>query len=125
MEEKMARKEKCVMVNVNDLAYKLKLTTRNNSELGENCRGKIWYEKLKIFLDKDNAPRVRLYTYYHELAHAMIESTSFNDMLMEKLGDHGYEIFVDKLGEAVYNYINKNNTQEIEDFVKGDEIESE
>ena len=121
----MARKEKFAIVNVNDLEYKLKLTTRTNAELGENCRGKIWYEKLKIFLDKENAPRVRLYTYYHELAHAMIESTSFNDMLMEKLGDHGYEIFVDKLGEAVYNYVNKNDIQALEAFVKGDEVESD
>ena len=119
----MARKENFVNVNVNDLIYKVKQTTQNNSELGSDCRGKIWYEKLKIFLDKDCNVQIRMKTFYHELAHAMCESTSFNNMLMEKMGDNGYEIFIDKLGEAVYNYIHKNNVDEIENFVKGEEGE--
>lgn len=119
----MARKEKCLMVNVNDLMYKVKLTTQNNSELGSDCRGKIWYEKLKIFLDKNCATELRMKTFYHELAHAICEGTSFNNMLMEKLGDNGYEIFIDKLGEQVYNYIHKNDLNEVENFVKGEEIE--
>ena len=116
----MARKEKFTMVDVNGLDYKVKLTTQNNSELGDGCRGKIWYEKLKIFLDKNSAPKVRLLTFYHELAHAMCEATSFNNMLEEKLGDNGYEIFIDKMGEVVYNYIHNNNVEAIEKFVIGD-----
>ena len=61
----MARKEKFVNVNVNDLIYKVKQTTQNNSELGSDCRGKIWYEKLKIFLDKDCNVQIRMKTFYH------------------------------------------------------------
>ena len=68
----MARKEKFVNVNVNDLIYKVKQTTQNNSELGSDCRGKIWYEKLKIFLDKDCNVQIRMKTFYHELAHALM-----------------------------------------------------
>lgn len=111
-------KEKFQNINVNGLSYKLKLTTPNNPELGKDARGIIHYEKLKIFLDKNIAEELRVKTLYHELAHAFCESTSFNNMLMDKFGNDSYEIFIDKLGEVIEKFIHENNIDVIENFVK-------
>lgn len=111
-------KEKFQNVNVNGLLYKLKLTTQTNPELGKDARGIIHYEKLKIFLDKKCAEQLRVKTFYHELAHAFCESTSFNNSLMDLLGNDNYEIFIDKLGEVVENFVHTNDINLIENFVK-------
>ena len=42
-------------------------------------------------------------------------------MLMDKLGDNGYEIFIDSLGKVLYDIINKNNMKTIERKVLKDE----
>lgn len=111
-------KEKFQNVKVNNLDYKLKLTTQNNPELGKDARGIIHYEQLKIFLDKNCATQLRIKTFYHELAHALCEASSFNNALMESLEDDNYEIFIDNLGLAIENFIHNNNIAEIESFIK-------
>ena len=54
----------------------------------------------------------------HELAHGICEETSFNSMLMDKLGENGYEIFIDSLGKTIYNMIHMNDMNLIEDYIK-------
>jgi hypothetical protein len=97
-----------------NVSYDIKATTQSNAELGEDNRGRIWYEKLAIWVDKELPDELKLQTLYHEIAHAMCEQTSFNGMLMDKLGEHGYEIFIDNLGKVLYDIVKKNNMKAIE-----------
>ena len=110
-------------IKLDNVSYELEMADKKSKMLGDDNRGICYYELASILINKDLPNDLKIQTFYHELAHAMCESTSFNNMLMEKLGDNGYEIFIDKLGEAVYNYIHKNNVDEIENFVKGEEGE--
>lgn len=101
-------------VNVGENVYNIHLVSKKDKNLGEDCRGKIYYEDLDVYLDKD-LPKTRIVqTFYHEMAHAMCDETSFNNMLMDKLGDNGYEIFIDNLGKAIYSLIHTNNLDMIE-----------
>ena len=104
-------------LKIGNVTYDLKLTTQRDSDLGDDCRGKIWYERLLISIDKELPTELKVQTFYHELAHAICEETSFNGMLMDKLGDNGYEIFVDNLGKAVYNISHNEDVKKIEDFL--------
>ena len=108
-------------LNIWNFSYDINTTSQNNAELGEDNRGRIWYEKLTIWVDKELPNELKLQTLYHEIAHAMCEQTSFNGMLMDKLGDNGYEIFIDSLGKVLYDIINKNNMKTIERKVLKDE----
>lgn len=94
--------------------YSVTPTTLSNDNLGKDNRGRIWYERLEIYIDKDLPKTLKIQTVYHELAHAICEETSFNDMLMEKLGDNGYEIFIDSLGKTVMNLIHNNDLNQFE-----------
>lgn len=105
-------------VNVNGINYKLKLTTSSNPDLGKNTRGITFYEELKILLNKKCASELRIKTFYHELAHALCESTSFNNMLMERFSEDDYEFFVDQLGESIQMFIHNNDINDIENYVK-------
>lgn len=105
-------------VNINGINYKLKLTTPNNSELGKDARGITYYEELKILLNKKCANDLRIKTFYHELVHVLCESTSFNNILMEKLSEENYEIFIDQLGESIQMFIHNNDIKSIEEFIK-------
>lgn len=107
-------------LNLGNNTYNIIMTTQSNAELGENNRGKIWYEKLNILVDKELPDTLKIQTLYHEIAHGVCQETSFNDMLLTRLGDNGYEIFVDNLGKALYDLIHKNNLIQIENEVKGE-----
>lgn len=111
-------KENFELVNINGLNYKLKLTTPNNPDLGKDARGITLFEELKIFLNKKCASELRIKTFYHELAHALCESTSFNNMLMEKFSDDDFEIFIDQLGESIQMFIHNNDINSLEDYIK-------
>ena len=111
-------KENFRNVKVNGVNYKLKLTTQNNPELGKDARGITYYEELKIFLDRKCANDLRVKTFYHELAHCLCETTSFNNQLMDKLSDENYEIFIDQLGEAIQMFIHNNDIKDLEDFIQ-------
>lgn len=100
-------------VTLDNVTYNIDLVNKLNKDLDGN-RGIIFYEELKILLDK-NLPSERLIqTFYHELSHAICEQTSFNTMLEEKLGDNGYEIFIDNMGKVLYSLLHQNNIQEVE-----------
>lgn len=111
-------KENFETVNINGINYKLKLTTPNNPDLGKDARGITFYEELKILLNKKCATDLRIKTFYHEIAHALCESTSFNNILMEKLSDENYEIFIDQLGESIQMFFHNNNINELENYIK-------
>lgn len=102
--------DKIELGNVN---YEINLTDKLNEKLGEDTYGKIWYNELKMFLDKNLPQDLIIQTFFHELAHAICQETSFNDMLMDNLGDNGYEIFIDNLGKRLYDIIYKNDVKEI------------
>ena len=110
--------EKFQNINVNGLNYKLKLTTPSNPELGKDTRGITLFEELKILLSKNCAPELRVKTFYHELAHAICESTSFNNMLIDNFSENDFEIFIDQLGEAIQMFIHNNDIETIENFIK-------
>lgn len=93
---------------LDDVSYNIELVSKLDKELDGN-RGIILYEELKILLDKDLPPELLILTAYHELAHAICERTSFNSMLEEKLGENGYEIFIDNLGRIIYNLFSNND----------------
>lgn len=92
--------------------YTIKETSITDTNLGEDNRGRIWYEKLSIYLDKELPNSLKIQTAYHELAHAICEESSFNGMLMEKLGDNGYEIFINSLGSTIMNFVYDNNLEQ-------------
>lgn len=94
--------------------YTITETLITDANLGENSRGRIWYEKLSIYLDKELPKSLKVQTAYHELAHAICEETSFNGMLMEKLGENGYEIFINSLGSTIMNFVHDNNLEQFE-----------
>lgn len=112
-------------LTLGNVSYDIHTTTQNNAELGEDNRGRIWYEKLAIWVDKELPAELKSQTLYHEIAHAMCEQTSFNGMLMDKLGDNGYEIFIDSLGKVLYDIIHKNDMKTIEKKVLDDMTEDE
>lgn len=114
-------KENFETVNINGVNYKLKLTTPNNPELGKDTRGITYYEELKILLNKKCANDLRIKTFYHELAHALCDSTSFNNILMDKLSEDDYEIFIDQLGESIQMFIHNNDINVLENFIKKEE----
>lgn len=107
-------------IRINDLTYHVNMVTQSDPMLGEDTRGKIWYERLLIFLDKELPNDLKVQTFYHELAHALCEETSFNDMLMDKLGDNGYEIFIDNLGKNIFKFYHQNNIKKIEQDIISD-----
>lgn len=99
--------------NVN---YDIKMTTKLDKDL-DDARGKIFYEELKILLDKDLPNDLKIQTLYHEIAHAICDQSFFNDVLLEKLGDDEYEIMVDSIGTLLYDIIHSNNMFDVEEFV--------
>lgn len=105
-------------ITLGNVNYDISLTTQSNAELGEGNRGRIWYEKLTMYIDKNLPEELKIQTLYHELAHGICEETSFNGMLMDKLGENGYEIFIDSLGKTIYSMIHMNDMNLIEDYIK-------
>lgn len=110
-------------VKVGNVNYEIEMTTSLDRDMPRDTRGVILYEQLRILLDKELPDELIEQTLYHEISHAMCEQTSFNNMLMEKLGDNGYEIFIDSMGKILYNLIHNNDLRKLEKFVKetGDE----
>ena len=104
-------------ISVGNVSYDVKMTNQKDSDLGDECRGKVWYEKLLVTLDKELPDDLLIQTFYHEIAHVLCESTSFNIMLMDKLGDNGYEIFVDNLGKSLYNLIHNQDMKNYEQLL--------
>lgn len=107
-------------VNLGNVNYDVVLTSKTDSNLGEDNRGRIWYEKLSMYIDKELPNELKIQTFYHELAHGICEETSFNGLLMDKLGDNGYEIFIDCLGKSIYNLIHNNDMNKLEEIFKKD-----
>lgn len=105
-------------VKIGNVNYKIEMTTSADKDMPKDTRGIIFYEQLRILLDKELPNELKEQTLYHELSHAICEQTSFNNMSMEKLGDNGYEIFIDSLGKILYNFIHNNDLQKLENFVK-------
>lgn len=114
-------KEVFKSININGINYKLKLVAQSNPELGKDNRGITDFEQLKILLGKNYAPDLRVKTFYHELAHALCESTSFNNELIERFTNIEFECFIDQLGEAIQLFIQNNDYKDIENFVRNDE----
>lgn len=106
-----------VALKLSNVHYDIDLTTKRNKDLGDDCRGITRFEELKILLNQDMPKELIIQTMYHEIAHAMCEETSFNDMLMDKLGDNGYEIFVDMMGRLLYDIIHNNDMKKIEENI--------
>lgn len=101
-------------VILNNVGYNIIPTDKTNKDLSENNRGIIYYEDLNILLDKNLPSELLIQTLYHEVCHAICEQTSFNNMLGDKLGENGYEIFIDNLGKLLYDIIHKNDMKKIE-----------
>lgn len=110
-------------INFDVVKYSLALTTKNDEQLGSESRGMTYYEDLKILLDKELPKDLRIQTFYHELAHAICDQTSFNNLLLSKLDEDYYEIFIDNLGKVLYNLFHKNDMKKLEKFVIGENNE--
>ena len=101
-------------VKLDNVNYTIEMTDKTNKDLGDNTRGIVYYEDLKILLDKNLPDDLIIQTLYHEISHAMCAQTSFNDMLADKLGDNGYEIFIDNMGKLLYDIIHNNDMKTLE-----------
>lgn len=112
-------------VKVGNVNYDIELTTKLDKDMVEDSRGCILYEELRILIDKQSAKELKEQVLYHEISHAICEQTSFNNMLMEKLGDNGYEIFIDSMGKVLFNLIHNNDLKKLEKFVKGETNEQD
>ena len=108
-------------VNVNGINYNVKLTTSKNADLGEGNRGMTLFEDLKILLDKSMAKELRVKTFYHEEAQALVEATSLNNVIMRKFSDDDFEIFIDQLGYAIQFLLKNNDLNELENYIKKEE----
>lgn len=117
---KGTNKDTPIPVKVGGVNYGIKMVDKNDADIGEGNRGLCYYEELMIKLDKTLPKDLLAQTLYHELSHAICEQTSFNSMLEDKLGDNGYEIFIDNLGKVLYTLFHRNNMKMIEDMVKGE-----
>lgn len=62
------------------------------------------YKTREIMLSAELCRDVKEDTYYHELAHALLEETTFNTVISENMGMY-YESFVQALGNQIRQYI--------------------
>lgn len=109
-----------IPVKVGGVNYSIKMVDKNDDDISEGNRGICYYEDLLIKIDKTLPKDLLKQTMYHELSHAICEQTSFNSMLEDKLGENGYEIFIDNMGKVLYTLFHENNLKMIEDMVKGE-----
>jgi hypothetical protein len=109
-----------MQITINNLDYDVQMSDKNDKDIGDGVRGIILYEELIIKLLKTLPDELKVETLYHELCHALCEQSSFNNMLMEKLGDNGYEIFIDSLSKALYTLVHKNDLKKLENFISED-----
>lgn len=117
------RNDELPTVNINDLNYRIKLTDKEDGNIEKNW-GMIHYDKLMILLDKNISPERRVKVFFHEIAHGMVEETSFNDALENQLGEEGLEIFVDRLGDVLEKLIRNNDFKQLVNYVRNGEVKT-
>lgn len=103
-----------MQIKLNNVKYDIKMTDKTDKDLGDATRGIVYYEDLRILLDKNLPEDLIIQTMYHEISHAICAQTSFNDMLVDKLGENGYEIFIDNMGKLLYDIIHNNDMKTLE-----------
>lgn len=107
-------------VNLGDINYDIVMTDKLDKDLcGESTnRGICYYEELRILLDKELPDDLKVQTLYHELAHAILEQTSFNSMIEDELTGPMYEVLIDNLGKSIASLVHKNDLKKLENYVK-------
>ena len=72
----------------------------SNSDVLGGDYGVCCYKTNTIYVDNGLSDDNIKETLYHELTHALLSSTGFNDILIDNLSDY-YEVFVDQLAKVL------------------------
>nr|DAJ42500.1 MAG TPA: SprT-like family protein [Caudoviricetes sp.] len=110
-------------IKLDNVSYELEMADKKSKMLGDDNRGICYYELASILINKDIPNDLKIQTFYHELAHAMLQESSFNAMIETELTTPMYEVFIDNLGRLVYNYIHKNDLKKLENYILGESNE--
>lgn len=107
-------------VVLNYVPYEVKVQSKHSEELEGDCRGLCDFENTTLYLSSDIPKELREQTFFHELFHAMCDQSGFNNLLIKKLGDTGYEVFTDNMGRLIYELLYKNDIKKIVSDIRGE-----
>lgn len=87
------------VLNLNNIDWDIKYVADKNDAL-DGCQGMCYYKTSTIYISKTLKDSVKLYTLFHELSHAILAETDYNEEIREALGDN-YEKFITLLGARI------------------------
>lgn len=102
-------------IKIKDNHWEIRLASRTSHELAGNL-GMCCYDVDEIYIADHLKPDSRAQTLYHELSHAILSESDYNDLIRDGLGDN-YERFVNNLGSILQN-IDWDNVKDVEENIR-------
>ena len=87
-------------ITLNKIRWDVKYVPANNDVL-DGDRGMCCYRTSTIYILDNLKPSETLFTLFHELTHAALAETDYNEEIRKGLGDN-YEKFVSLLGARIW-----------------------
>ena len=87
-------------ITLNKIRWDIKYVPENSDVLDGN-RGMCYYRTSTIYIQETLKPSEKLFTLFHELTHAALAETDYNEEIRKGLGDN-YEKFVSLLGTRIW-----------------------
>lgn len=84
---------------LNGIKWDIKFVPANNDVLDGN-RGMCYYRTSTIYILDNLKPSETIFTLFHELTHAALAETDYNEEIKEGLGNN-YEKFTSLLGSRI------------------------
>lgn len=83
--------------------WRCQLASQRSKELEGNL-GIVYYPTKEIYVSQDQTEIEQKESFSHELTHALLHESGYNDKIEEALGDY-YEIFVDVFGDKLLDVL--------------------
>ncbi|MBO7735301.1 MAG: ImmA/IrrE family metallo-endopeptidase [Methanobrevibacter sp.] len=87
-------------IKLNKIKWDIKEVPENDNALDGN-RGYCYYRTSTIYILETLKPTEKVFTLFHELTHAALHETDYNEEIRQGLGDN-YEKFVSLLGARIW-----------------------
>lgn len=88
---------------LNKIKWDIKIVPENNDVLDGN-RGMCCYRTATIYISESLKDSEKIFTLFHEIAHAVLAETDYNIEIKEGLGPN-YEKFVSLLGARMIEVV--------------------
>lgn len=88
---------------LNKIRWDIKIVP-DNSDVLDGHRGMCCYRTATLYIAESLKESEKIFTLFHELAHAVLAETDYNVEIKEGLGDN-YEKFVSLLGARIIEVV--------------------